>query len=442
MKVIEERYLKKISKQLNTFVREHRDFLDFYANIDTLAQDSLQKLSIKSDLEFFDEVSLILSIIISIISHPHLLNKTEEIILRAELAPHLTVDMFQQTIRDSKLWTKNGLDMVPENVYYYQNIDELCIYENIFIVKVIRLIELELGKYNDFYTSAIQTVDSEGLSLKSDGVKLAIDMLKKINRKLRHIKNTYFYKVVSKARPIHSVHPTNILLKDRLYNRCYKFYKKMITYSDETSKLNDISFYYFTKLIKVVKEKGFDFSSNKNVKFKFPNRKAAIPHIKLSNEDFDLDIQLAKDKTAIELTVINKHVHSLSARKACHLLLFDIQSSVTEFEIDNQKITEDKYDTIDALSLWNLFTIEEETNPVFTSVMSEYDLISHWFENKVYTTLGNYDLYTTYCPVCKNINIDIDNYCECDRCKSKYVFYSRQSNVDRPMWFLKLRRGK
>ena len=126
MKIIEERYLKKEIKKLNRYSSEHRSFLDFFNNVDPVMDKTLQDLSFKSDLNFFKEIEFILSVITSIISHPHLVNKGEEIIVRSDQASHVSTEMFNKTMRDSTLWKENDqTDMVPEYVYYYQQIDEL-----------------------------------------------------------------------------------------------------------------------------------------------------------------------------------------------------------------------------------------------------------------------------------------------------------------------------
>ena len=49
--------------------------------------------------------------------------------------------------------------MVPEYVHHYQYTDDLKIYENLFIGLVIKLIDMELAKYTNFYTNLIPTLD-------------------------------------------------------------------------------------------------------------------------------------------------------------------------------------------------------------------------------------------------------------------------------------------
>ena len=48
--------------------------------------------------------------------------------------------MFLKTMQDASLWKHNkDNEMIPEQVHYYQNVDELRIYENIFIMALIYL---------------------------------------------------------------------------------------------------------------------------------------------------------------------------------------------------------------------------------------------------------------------------------------------------------------
>ena len=108
MKIIEEEYLKNSIKNLNTFAEEHSDFLDFFNVCDVLTKKSLQSQSFEGDLKFFDDLSFILSVITSIVSKPIISSNKEEIVIRSALAPALSNDMFQATLRDSTLWINDG----------------------------------------------------------------------------------------------------------------------------------------------------------------------------------------------------------------------------------------------------------------------------------------------------------------------------------------------
>ena len=198
MKIIEENYLKNIISQLNKHLNGYSTYNTFIDEIEGFESSTLQDLSFKTDLEFFDEISLMLSIISSIISHPLISNKFEDVIVRTELAPSLSSEKFMDTLKDPSLWKEDGLTMIPEFVHYQQNIDEIRIYENRFICHILNLIEMELSKYNDFYISMIHTInDGNNLSLDNDNSEIALEKLKFLTKKVKHLKNTRFYKTIT-----------------------------------------------------------------------------------------------------------------------------------------------------------------------------------------------------------------------------------------------------
>ena len=156
MKTNEERYLKESIRNVKKFAKEHETLAVFFAHIDEVKVRSLQDLSFKYDLKFFESISRILSVIISIVSRPVLANKAEEVIVRSTSAARLTPEMFQKTVADSMLWRQRGVDMIPEYVYYQQYVDEIKTYENIFIVNLIKLAktlnpDLIIGNFSTGY---------------------------------------------------------------------------------------------------------------------------------------------------------------------------------------------------------------------------------------------------------------------------------------------------
>lgn len=437
MKIIEERYLKKEIKKLNQYSKEHRSFLDFFNNVDPVMDKTLQDLSFKSDLNFFKEIEFILSVITSIISHPHLVNKGEEIIVRADQANHVSTEMFNKTMRDSTLWKENDqTDMVPEYVYYYQQIDELRIYENIFIVMLVKMIEQEINKYNEFYVSTILTFNNQDtLSVNKDNSDVALDKMNNITRRLKHIKNTYFYKTINRGGTrLGHIHPTNILTKDRLYNFCYKFYKKMITYSDNYSRLQDIRAFYYIQFIKVIKELGFTPYACDSLQMKGV-RKFNIPKVKFSNDLYILNVYQLEKYTGLILEVENKKV---KGKKSKHLLLFDSKPGFSDELYD---VEYDKYETVEILSLWNMGYVEGNVKSLYPNPISENEMMKEWITTKIKNVLGSKKIYSVYCPSCKSqmlVNTSV-NQLRCEKCTSKYTFYKNENGEN--IWFNRLRRG-
>ena len=220
MKFIEETKLKEIIEQFNQDLNKASNPGAFFSGLNKYSIESLQGISYQKDKDFFDELSFLLSVIITIISHPHINSMDKDEIIRADLAGHIENDSFQMVFKDPNLWKeKEAFEMVPENVYYHEHIDELKIYENQFIGMLINLISDELNEYNDFYVSLLPSVNGNNDLLSTKEVEDALNIISNQLRKVRYIKNSFFYKQIKKCNlNLKKIEPTNILLKDRLYN--------------------------------------------------------------------------------------------------------------------------------------------------------------------------------------------------------------------------------
>ena len=430
MRVKEEQFLKKTINEIKKFAKTNKDASSFYAALNDIEVLSLQDKSFNSDIDFFDKINFILSVITSIIVHPHISHKGENIILRADQVNSLQNDMFLKTMQDASLWKHNkDNEMIPEQVHYYQSVDELRIYENIFIVMLVNMISDELNKYKEFYSTMILTLNSENvLSTSDDNVEVAFDKIDRLLKRIRKIKSTYFYKTISKGQKpfVRYVTPTNILLKDRLYNFCFKFYRQFITYEDKDELASDFTSYYYMLIVQALNNSGFKLKDSSH------------SSLTLQNKLFQVIVGLDKNKKGITLKVTYKN-NKVSAK---HLLLVDHQSNFAN-AIDNARnVINDEYSSIESISIWNRAYIENSIlNPIVQNPRSEKELIKQFVEEKLTIATGSNRLYSHYCPICKQKSIDIDDVsqiCTCSSCLSSYVF---DEKVDNTMWFLKIKRG-
>lgn len=428
MRIIEEAKLKDYIKKFKSFTTEYNTPELFYENIHEISDVSLQSFSYDQDMEFFDESSFVLNVIISIISHPHISNKREEIIIRADQAPNISVDAFQRVLQDSTLWKESDLEMKPEYVYHYQYEDEIKIYENQFIVLLINMLDDELKKYLEFYVSLIPSLGSvNSLSYDNELSEKAILKLEGLKRKIRYIKNTYFYKEVSRGLKISkNIKPTNILTKDRKYKYCFKFYRKFITYLDEAVLINDYRNYCFVNLVKIMKNRGYHLVSNdKNV--------VGIKKMKLvfENELFRLEFAYADMALSLKVTSFkSKRIN------ASHALLFT--GSFNE-EANKRLVRVDKKLTTEAISIWHLASVQDNVVVYKNNPMNETELIASWLDSKIYVTDASEELYSRYCPVCKGKTVEQNNskIYVCHFCDSTYAFVDKKH---KKLWLQNARR--
>lgn len=422
MRIIEEIQLKDFIEKVEEFSASFPNPYEFLENIHLLKEKSLQNISHKQDEEFFEEISALLNVILSIISHPHLTNKREEVVVRIEQAKNLSAEDFKQVLKDSSLWKEHGLQMIPEEIYYYQYVNELCIYENRFITLLVDLIEAELIKYGDFYVALLPSVQStedenKGLNTKETGRLL--QTVEKLKMRVSFIKSTPFYKIVSKSVKISKViRPTNILLKDRLYRYCFRFYNHFVRYGDNNSRVKDFRTYYVILLLRELKERGYVLVDKKY------NSVAEKFRLALEDGRFGVTLAYGNNNELIADIGLKKG----AGRKRRHVLLFDEKATFHGEGVS----------TVEMLSIWNLFYVDEGNKKVFDTPHTEKQLISSWLTSKTYTVKGDKKIYEKFCPVCKSKNVAVDkNVCVCANCATEYAFENaRTGNV----WFAKIRR--
>lgn len=410
MRIIEENRLKTIVNIINEYQIKSENISSFYNNINKIKVESLQELFTEKNNEFFDDVSFVLDAITSIIAKPHISNKTEDIILRSDVAGHISNEAFQMSYKEPSLWKEKDFEMVPEYVHHYQYTDEIKIYENIFIGMLIDLIDIELNTFLDMYEGLIPSLDSNTIVLKEDkNIEELIKYANKLERRVRYIKGTHFYKEVSKVSlKGHVITPTNILTKDRLYNYCFKFYKKFIQYTDYNSILQDLKKYYLTLIL-------INFKSKK---FALDEKISDFDDLYFNINDYKININAKNDY--IKYTVEYKNT-----------------KSITNLYIDTN---EDKQynEECDYKLLIKLYNIKNlDTNEyVFHNPKLEKELIDYLISESIKTYTGKKELYTTYCPICRGKDIEnIKNLYRCNSCESEYLFIDKNT-----IWFKKIRR--
>ena len=420
MKLSEERYLKKSIREIRRLAKEQLYIDSFYSNLDVLSDKSIQDLSFTNDLKFFNSINFILSVITSIVVKPHISNKREEIIIRSDLVSSFPSETFQETMKDPSLWKIKDLQYYPEYLHYFQNVDELNIYENRFICMVIDLIDEELRKMNEFYSLLVLSLDEKDtLSSDEDYVNEAFNKIHILEKRIKKIKSTYFYRFISKTNTkILHVVPSNILLKDRLYNYCFKFYKKMIGYTNKELLYRDFASYYFVILLKTLKKHNFKLSRNNNKEFIFLKNKLNFAEpIRFSSTQFIVELKMV-DRKMIDIKVINKDVKKVQSNT---LLLVEpklnINVNIDHLEIENS--------SIEFITPWNRGYIQDDkAKSIKQNTMNEYALMEQNLFDKMKIVKGSKNIYSKFCPLCKSKALDEDadnNVFICEDCLSSYV---------------------
>lgn len=407
-----------IKKHLDDYFAERSDIKEYYADLEKLRTPSLQEVACQRDWIYLRKISTILHVIMSIIAHPHINNRREEIVTRIEQAKQLSNEDFTRVLQDGSLWKRYDVKMVPENVYYHQNVDELCIYENQFICLVVDMLSGELNEYTNFYVKMLPSMKN-GLLNRLDGSKPQrilryADLLK---RRIIYIKNTRFYKEVSQAKPIsRNIERTNILLKDILYSRVYRFYREYLSTEEKFITYDLLSDFIYSLILKDLSARGFKPTIGENLQA-FENEDFAIA-INRSDKDFTFEVS---EKTTL--------------KTAKHLLLLSLSAWFSDIEK-----APSGFDTVEAMSEWARVNVSKRAED-FEEIFPEEQIVKDYLDDKLCLTEITSDVYERYCPVCREKNpLETNDVYYCPHCSSRYVFVKKGDNE--AIWFTRLRRHR
>ena len=449
----EEKLLKSIISSIKKYTLENPDALSFYRNIGELDGLSLQRISIKNDEAYFEEIKNILNVITTIIVHPYIVNARETIIVRAEQAHGITPEMFLDTVHDQKLWKDKRGVMTPAEVYYFQNVDDLKNYENRFIVYLLDTISVQLSDYVKFYDFLVGTlVQGNVLTQDNSTLDRAYERLDTLAKKLKRIKNTGFYKEVSKANTRFThVHATNVFKHNRAYGECYKFYLRNVTYGDEEARANDMAVYFFTRLLLALRVNGFELVVDAqntemltpvlvlNERIRHSEKRGTPKHeqivhpMKFTSQNFNVTLEGAQKYGGIFVTVQPKEAEEVSAK---NLIVFDSTISFEEVEKNIENYKNSGATAVDAVTLWDAAYVDKTIRSLNRGGMSENAILRRYLEDKTRLIKASRQIYETHCPTCggKSISFDESYLYHCPECGTDYTF------VGENIWFTKLRR--
>ena len=277
--------MRKNEYSLKEFVSKLYDDFGYRMPLDTLFSEIDAKSLLperfegndelpEADLQWVKDVELLVRVIRSIISKPHIHLKREEALKNINSFYRIDSRVVRDTCRDSKLWRQgNDGSVQPEYIRTFEYEDDIAIYENRFVAMVIdRLIAVighrlnkafadagqldrllgsreygvgevaMLADFDPYYriistapededfsgTAAITGKRVQVLSTPKSSFLSAIQSLTLTRKRLLQLRRTAFYRDCMKKgkMTLSAVKPTNILIHDHKYNHVYRFFLK------------------------------------------------------------------------------------------------------------------------------------------------------------------------------------------------------------------------
>lgn len=398
-----------------------------------------------------NKINNVLNKIISIIYNPYFHTEESEIIKRSELSDKLDHQSFQDTLKDPILWKQKGSSMSPEYVHSKQTIDSIDIYENRFICLLINRLEDQINEFEedmlplvesfqDHYQtkqftfgtySMIRNIQRKKYPynpfiLSNNNLSEELILLcKKIKTKIKNIKQTEFYSICSKKTISNLVKPTNILIHEKLYAYCYKYYMTFYKSENKDELIKQVHYYnyFFVYLLYYFKEKSLLERKN-TPKIEFDeNEMINFSVFTIDYYYFKLIFTQDKENLGIDVKV-NLVLEDKEYSSDFYLMILDQYTSKNEKRVKEikSKLIDKKFLLITGNNLikdYNyVLTFSYKNNKKSRNEKLLDDLIS-------YLTIlikADKEFYSNFCPVCGQNKIQYanDKYI-CLECKSEYI---------------------
>lgn len=415
---------KSNARAAEEFISLNGGLVGAYSHAESAGDFSLQKISYEEDCSYFKEALSLLGIILSIAEKPHVSTRREEVFARIEQAGQLSADDFKRVCRDGSLWKRRGVKMVPEELYYFRNEDELCIYENRFIVLLIDLIGREITELKRVYGERLPRIGENTDVLYAGDAGMALDFARNIEKRVAYLKNTGFYKIVGKEKPLKGrISPTNILLKDLKYRACFKFYNGFLKYQCEGEEAEDLRSIIKIYILKSLKKLGFDLKEGKN-----------LNEYKACGKEFLLNFDFHK-KGAVILDV----THKISKKTVKYALFAEDGRSAEAAEEFASGDDGKNFCSVEVIGEWSLK--DGVTHELLSRAgQTEEEMIYSWLASKIRLIRADSSVYKKYCPACGVSGVyENDGDFSCPNCGTRYAF-TQNSSGESVIWICKLRR--
>lgn len=415
---------KSNARAAEEFISLNGGLVGAYSHAESAGDFSLQKISYEEDCSYFKEALSLLGIILSIAEKPHVSTRREEVFARIEQAGQLSADDFKRVCRDGSLWKRRGVKMVPEELYYFRNEDELCIYENRFIVLLIDLIGKEITELKRVYGERLPRIGENTDVLYAGDAGMALDFARNIEKRVAYLKNTGFYKIVGKEKPLKGrISPTNILLKDLKYRACFKFYNGFLKYQCEGEEAEDLRSIIKIYILKSLKKLGFDLKEGKN-----------LNEYKACGKEFSLNFDFNK-KGAVILDV----THKISKKTVKYALFAEDGRSAEAAEEFASGDDGKNFCSVEMIGEWSLK--DGVTHELLSRAgQTEEEMIYSWLASKIRLIRADSSVYKKYCPACGVSGVyENDGDFSCPNCGTRYAF-TQNSSGESVIWICKLRR--
>lgn len=259
----------------------------------------------------------------NVVQSPYVILKSEYELVRTERAGNMTPQAIRKTVRDTTLWKKHGEKMRPEYVYSATNEDEYATYENrvvrTLIDKAVRFLDLPAECAREgvknlyeayFQSSSLNKLDlvrlfDEDLFKDSNPESFAdYSKLYQLRGKLTQLRNSHFYKILSRAPAFTGVpEATNLFVHSPDYNGCFKLWRSLDEFYAGLSLLSSAQqrsvYSAFVTLAMISCYVRLGFAPVRDVPVGNTDKNFSLKDFCLKNEDFNVVLNADEEKITV-----------------------------------------------------------------------------------------------------------------------------------------------
>lgn len=378
--------------------------------------------------EIIDKLNSSIGNLMSVSEKPYITLKNEYELVHASKADKLSPKGIQMTIRDSSVWIDKD-NPRPEYVYRKTFEEEYDSYENRVVRTLIdRLIAFINGPvlqarnaiknlYDEYFQSdrlnkfdLIRIADFNTFILSENVFFKDFQKLYLLQSKLNYLKNTDFYKIMSKCPKFTGTpEPTNLFTHNTDYRACYLLWNYLDTCMKNTTDLNEmeISSLYSSYIVLLASS----FLSKMGYKL---------------IEDRELDEVLYEFE--ISDLIFNGDLFAISLSIEKNMLLINTlckQNKIKQLTKVELKTIDDGKKSQDADYTLCLYPVEYSDNMACVTPNNENSTTDLYMLLKCCTLVApvNEGVYTNICLVCGSNMLNAHNHdCVCDNCGAHYTF--------------------
>ena len=408
-----------------------------------------QKYSYDKEKANLEQLKTLTDKILSIVYNPHIKVETNEIIQRSELSGKLSHDSFSETMRDPRLWKEKRGSMVPEYVHTVETIDSIDTYENRFICLLVSEIYEDVKSLLDDLAPSMESIEEhyQNKTLTFGEFSMIRDMQKrdypyssfvfdnmgeadeieslagKVNRRVKNLKGTEFYKLVSRHAISRNVIPTNILIHDNLYSYCYRYYVSNYMREEKEDRKRQVLYfnYVLVCLLLGLRKKGILTEGNSS--FLLDNGVLSVSLDHLVYGPFQMEVCSDSKDLSVMIRVVLSLDNGETRESGYSLLVRDIYTQNNKEQIKRIKAEKENEGYRFILVTGN--NIVKDYDSVLTLSFHRQDgekKISDLLSAMTVLMDGDRKLFSGYCPVCghRHVRFDGMDYV-CKDCNSRYV---------------------